>query len=759
MKPANVFVFTDTSLGVDLRVVFYADRVVRVTRTVSGTESSAREFSVRTEPDASAAPATEDLGASTRLSTGAVAVTVDKTTLAVSFAAPDGPTLLAEKPYGAKLVPVVYPSGATCRVSQEFGTATGASFWGLGQHQDGTLNQRGSRILLSQLNKEIAIPFFVSSDGYGVFWNNPSPTVFEDSRFGTSFASEAGDRVDYFYFAGGSDQEVVRAFQRLTGGVELPPRWSFGYLQSKERYASQYELLEVARRYRKLGVPLDGVIQDWQYWGDSEEWNSMEFLNPAFPDMKGTVKRLHDENVHVLISVWPTFGRRCRAYRELQERGMLLPFRVAEGSDATKTYDAWNPEARAFYWELLRREVLPSGVDGLWMDASEPEQEFPRTQYMFDRPADPFDAPTAAGPFRTVRNTYPLVHVEGVADRMRKDFGGRRPCVLTRCAYAGQQRTGSFCWSGDVLSTWDALRRQLPAGVNFGLSGIPFWNTDIGGFFGDKEFHGGVTEPGFRELYVRWLQFGVFMPMMRSHGTNYPREIWQMGEPGDWAFDAVARGIRLRYRLLPYIYSQAGLTARHGGSMMRPATDGPGTGAVADDEFLFGDALLVAPVTEAQYVRKGTADFSKPGLRDVTLPKGVWFDYYTEKTAGGSFRRETPIDLVPFYVRGGSTLPLGPDVQYASEKAWDPLDLVVYPGADGESRLYEDAFDGMGYTRGECTEIPLRWSEAARTLTLGAREGAFPEMLARRVFRVRLAGTVRTVDVAYDGAETHVALP
>lgn len=755
-KTGEEVLFSFLERGINVRIMFYPDGIVRVVKTRAGEAPALYGRSVKAAPVGTDAVKVSESGSGTSLSDGSgIAVCVGGCG-EVSFRDGSGRVLLAEKRGGVSFVRERRPGGTIVRVRQEFETVSGASLWGLGQHQSGVLNQRGERVLLSQVNKEIAVPFAVSSDGFGIFWNNPSPTVFEDSEYGTAFESESGKCADYFFIPGSGAVRAAAGMQKLTGGVGLPPLWMFGYIQSRERYTSRYELLSVAGRYRDLGVPLDCVVQDWKYWGtEFELWNSMEFLNPAFKGMAETVRELHEMNVRVLISVWPCFGDKTAAAREMGEKGFLLPFDVGFGDGHLITYDAWNPDARAFYWELLNREILPSGVDGLWMDASEPEQVFPRTQEVFPGP-DASDMPTFCGTFRTERNAYPLEHVEGVAERLRGECG-RRPCILTRSAYAGMQRTGAFCWSGDIESTWATLKRQIPAGINFSMSGLPFWNTDIGGFFSDREYPGGSSEPGYAELYVRWIQFGAFCPMMRSHGTASPHEIWQFGEKGDWAYDAIESSIRLRYRLLPYIYSAAGGIMRRGGALMAPVE---GCSPVPDDEFMFGESLLVAPVLEPMYVKDGRVGFSPAGVRKVALPSGTWYDFFTECAVDGgrTVSREAPIGEIPVYVKAGSVIVFGPDAAYSSEKPWDSLDVTVYPGENGMTAFYEDAFDGLGYERGEYSEIRFEWNDASRTLCIRSRNGAFPGMHARRVFNVRLAGSERTECVEYLGDEIYVRM-
>lgn len=741
-------VFHVTADGLEIEVQFFSPEIVRILKYPAGNAVEKRSFAVVMQPEPCRFALKEAEGR--WLLTGdALQLEIAQADGRVRFLTPEGGLLLAEKEAGTVFTPECYAGERTSRVRQAFRLDGDEALYGLGQHQTGRMNQRGQRLLLSQINMEIAIPFFLSLKGYGVYWDNASPTVFTDSVRETAFDSELGECADYYFLGGGSGDRVVANMRRLTGKAPMPPLWTLGYCQSKERYASQYELVAAVEKYRELGVPLDCIIQDWQYWGNTPElWNSMEFLNPAFPAPEKAVERIHELNAHVLISVWPDFGTETVPYREMKERNFLLGF-GANMSRNGRNYDAWNPDARELFWKLLERHLCKAGVDGWWLDASEPEQPFPYTQNMWPTP-DVFDTPTSAGSLRRVRNSYPLVHVEGVARRQKAADASKRVTILTRSAFAGQQRTGAFCWSGDVDSSWQALRAQIPAGLNLSMCGIPYWNTDIGGFFADREFRGGVAEPGFRELYVRWMQFGMFTPMMRSHGTFSPREIWQFGRRGDWAFDAIEACIRFRYRLLPYLYSTAWEVAKLDGSFLRPAAlDDPALAGVGD-EFRFGRALLAAPVVEPMYVKEGVTDFSRIGSRRVKLPAGKWFDFHTEEPVAGEVERPAPIDLAPLYVKAGSILPLGPEVQFSTEKPWDDLELRIYPGADGEFILYEDAFDGYGYEHGEHSEIRFLWNDAARTLTVEDRCGSYPGMLEQRRFRVRPVGGTEQA-VTYGG--------
>ena len=425
---------------------------------------------------------------------------------------------------------------------------------------------------------------------------------------------------------------------------------------------------------------------------------------------------------------------------------MLINFDTWPPNSGTRPYDVYNPAAREIYWNYLNKGVFSLGIDAWWLDSSEPD-------HINTKESD-FDQPTYLGSYRSVQNAFPLMHIGGVYTHQRKATSAKRVVILTRSAFAGQQRYASCNWSGDVLSDWKVFREQIPAGLNLSLTGIPYWNTDIGGFFAGKfAKDGGVNNPEFRELYTRWLQFAVFTPFMRSHGTDIPREIYQFGGPGEPVFDILKKFIELRYSLLPYIYSTAwGVTHRSGSFMRALFMDFPADTAVysLDNEYLFGRGLLVSPVTE-RAARE----------QRVYLPAGAdWIDFWTgEHLAGGHWtKKATPPDILPLYVRAGSILPWGPEVQYAAEKKWDDLEVRIYPGADGSFTLYEDENDSYNYEKGAYTEIGFHWNEASHTLTIGNRKGHFPGMAGQRRFRIVIEGRGISKVVPYNGQVKRVIL-
>lgn len=689
------------------------------------------------------------------LTTSELTVSLDIVQNQVCFVTKDGKVLLAEKPSSTGFISFNDAGNSTYQIRQTFLLDNDEAIYGLGQHQQGKMNQRNQTLFLQQANTEICIPLVHSIKGYALFWDNYSPTTFTDNAQGMTFDSEVGDLCDYYFVYGGGADKVVAGLRELTGQAPMFPLWTFGFWQSRERYVSQDELVSVVAKYRDLKVPLDGIIQDWRYWGeDHKDWNAVEFRNPKFPDPKKMMEEVHHLNAHAIISVWPSFGPATGIYADLKALNKLMVHETFPQDNGVKVYDTYDPVARDIYWKYMNKNMFSIGMDGWWLDATEPEHSPAKEGDL--------DFQTYLGSFRKVRNAFPLVSVGGVYDHQRQEASDKRVFILTRSAFAGQQRYAAQAWSGDVVSDWDVLRNQIPAALNISLTGIPYWNSDIGGFFSGRKFPEGVKDPAFHELYVRWMQFAAFTGMMRSHGTNTPREIFMFGERGYWAFDAQEKMINLRYRLLPYVYSTSWEVTSNGESLMRALfSDFPKDKKVIDigDEYMFGKSILVAPVTSG--VRR----------RSLYLPEGTqWIDFWTgEMQKGGQeISREAPIDIIPLYVKAGSIVPVGPSVQFATEKLWDDLQVRIYPGADGEFTLYEDENDNYNYEKGKYTTVRMTWSDKDRQLTIHPRQGSYDGMLQNRNFRIVVVDNLKglgldnesyTVNVEYKGKKLNIKLP
>jgi len=594
---------------------------------------------------------------------------------------------------------------------------TQEAFYGLGQHQAGVWNYRDESVDLSQDNTNISIPFLLSSNGYGIFWNNGSRGRF-NNRFVHAFylSSEVSDSMDYYFFYGPDFDRLIADYRELTGAAPLFGKWAYGYWQCKNRYDSQQELLAIAQKYRDLHIPLDNIVQDWFWWNTMGE----PVFNKNYPDPKGLIDALHKINVHLMISVWPYFRPGSPVYDDMDKRGFFIDKTVAPSFHpvAQALYDPFNPEARKYYWNLMNNALFKIGADAWWLDTTEAETEGRETNILATNKID--HGKNGA----RFANEFPLMTTTAVYEGQRAASDKKRVFILSRSAYAGSQRNAAAVWSGDVDPNWETFRRQIPAGLNYSVSGLPYWTTDIGGFVSANP-----DDPAYRELYVRWFQFGTFCPIFRAHGTRTTNqnEIWSYGPDAQKTLTAYDN---LRYRLMPYIYSLAWKTTSEGYTIMRPLVMDFREDVRAQnigDQFLFGPAILVNPVTE-----------SGAATRRLYLPNAKWYDFWTGAAIQGdrTLDAPSPIDRMPLYVRAGSILPLGPDIQYAAEKSADPIELRVYRGANGAFTLYEDENDTYDYEKGFHATIPFSWDETAHTLTIGDRTGSFPGILERRTFRV-----------------------
>ncbi|WP_312900847.1 glycoside hydrolase family 31 protein [Chryseobacterium taichungense] len=773
--------------NMNVEVKLYGENIVRIIKYPAGKSFDKNSLSVIKKEQKTRFSVSES-NHIISLKTNDVQLLIDAKNGEITYNSPSGKELLKET--GSDFKPFNDAGNPTYSVTQSFQLEKDEPIYGLGILQNGKMSQRNTDVKMIQNNTWDFVPFFQSVKGYGVFWDNYSPTQFTDKPDKTSFSSEVGEGVDYYFIYGKNADGVVAGMRNLTGKVPMIPLWTYGFWQSKERYKSQEELVDVVKKYRDLKVPLDGIIQDWQYWGNNYQWNAMDFISPDFPDAKKMIQDIHDRNAHLSVSIWSSFGPMTNQYREMDKKGMLFDFKTWPESglevwppdmnypSGVRVYDAYNPEARNIYWKYLNKGVFSLGVDTWWMDSTEPD-------HLSQKPED-LDTQTYLGSFRKVRNAYPLMTVGGVYDHQRETTSDKRVFILTRSAFAGQQRYAANTWSGDVNSSWESLRNQVPAGLNFSLTGNPNFNSDIGGFFaGVYKRNGGANNPMFQELYVRWLQYGTFTPMMRSHGTDVPREIYQFGKKGDVVYDIVEKFIRLRYNMLPYIYSTSWDVSKNNSSFLRALSMDFSSDKKAWDinnEYLFGKSFLVAPILNPQYTPEkfiktdenegwnktdatkkenslSNIDFTQNKTVKVYLPAGAdWFDFWTNEKHKGGQEIEKSINLqsIPLYVKAGSIIPFGPDVQYATEKKWDNLTVKIYPGRDADFILYEDEFDNYNYEKGDYTEIPFHWNERSKTLTIDSRKGNFKGMIEKRNFNIILPdGQQKSVN--YSGKKINVS--
>jgi alpha-D-xyloside xylohydrolase len=519
----------------------------------------------------------------------------------------------------------------------------------------------------------------------------------------TMFRSEVGQAVDYYFFYGPELNRVISDYRKLTGEAPLFPKWAYGYWQCRERYHSQREILDIAAEFRKRKIPVDALVQDWQYWG-KYGWSAMKFDEDQYPQPKVMLDQLHANDLHMLISVWSRFGEDTDAYKRMKAQGLLLP-----GLPWT---DFFNPAAQTAFWSELNKGLFQDGMDGWWMDASEPEFDVLKGKQTF------------LGSGESVRNAYPLYVTKAMYEGQRSTTNRKRVAILTRSAFAGQQRNAAASWSGDISSNWITLRRQIPAGLSFSMSGMPYWTTDIGGFFRPDDQY---TSDAYHELLIRWFEYGAFCPIFRVHGYKSNAEIWNYGPQVE---NVLTQYDELRYRLLPYIYSAAWGVTNNGETLMRALplefSSDPGARGVAD-QFMFGPSLLINPVTSEGATQRG-----------LYLPIGSdWVDFWTGKRENGgrTITAAAPLDKMPIYAKAGSIVAFGPRAEATSAKA-DPIELRLYTGADGDFTLYEDQGDNYDYEHGTYSTIPMHWDDKAETLTIGNRSGSFPGMLEHRTFRI-----------------------
>jgi alpha-D-xyloside xylohydrolase len=594
---------------------------------------------------------------------------------------------------------------------------------------------------------DIRIEWEPDSGYIALLHNNPLP---EPDRHSIQFSSEAAKAIDYYYVGGNSLDDVIAGYRRLTGKAVIAPKWAYGFWQSRNRYENQYQLLAALHEYRRRGLPLDNIVQDWMYWPENA-WGCQCFDSARYPDPKAMVDEVHRQGAHIMISVWAKYYKGLPNYNELDTAGGIYRRMVdplpGEPKDPSYIkdmyldwvgpgyfnafYDPYNARAKAIYWRQVRDGIASKGFDAFWLDSDEPDFH---SNLSVDETARRM-SPTAAGPGRAFFDSYPLVHVEGVYDGLIADRPDVRPFILTRSAFAGIQRDGAAVWSGDVASRWDNLKDQISAGVNFSMSGVPNWSHDIGGYTMEPRFQkptaAGLAE--WRELNLRWFQFGAFSPIFRSHGELIHREIYEIAPAGSAMYRSMEYYDRLRYRLMPYIYTLGADTFWRDGTIMRGlAMDFPGDrrGWDVDDEYMLGPALLVAPVTEY-----------KARSREVWLPgRTLWYDFYSGRSFSGgrSIDASAPYERMPLFVRAGSIVPTGGEIQSTSEPDPAPVTLNVYTGANGSFSLYEDDGVSRQYLNGYYSRIPLKWDQRTHTLTLGAREGAgYTGMKAVRTIEVR----------------------
>ena len=867
----------------NLKVQFYADDIVRITKWDPKGKSDKLSLSVIKKDLPELKITSVQNGENIILSSAKLTLNISAKNGKVEFMTNDKTEILKEKGTPS-FVPIVYYSDSGYTVQQEFQLTPDEGLYGLGEQEEGYFNFRGKKIELSQANVGAANSFLVSTNNYGILWDNYSKTFFSDKKEGLSIWSDIGNNIDYYFVYGKNMDKVISGYRELTGKAPMYGKYAFGYWQSKEHYATQTEVMNIAKKYRLLKYPIDNIIQDWDYWNGAQNWGGMFFDKTLYPEPKEMCDSLHAMNFHIIISIWPALGPNTEVYKDMGKHGFLYN---SIGWAGFKYYDAYNPSANVLYCKYLNKGLYSKGLDGWWIDSTEPDVINANTkessEYELKKMGSNF-----LGSWARYLNPFSLAMTDDIYKDWRSLTSDRRAYILTRSTFAGQQRNAATTWSGDIGASWKIYRNQISAGVNHCMSGIPYWTFDIGAFvlgaYGGVFTNGGV-DPAYRELYTRMFQFGAFCPIFRSHGSETPREIWEFGK----FIKPILKIDNLRYRLMPYIYSLGWKVTDQGYTIMRGLpmdfSNDKKTYSI-DDQFMFGPAIMVCPITEFMYHHPPEASQligqeyfktpdGKPGLlakyykdparkilskeqidsdidfiwytgrpdyltdstyaatwegklipketgkhqfhlisydakriilngdtlkivytsveqyteivklkagkeynikvetenkstgaakmqlywktpgifakeksievkaktKEVYLPTNLaWFDFWTGKkyTGGKKITADAPIDKIPLFVKAGSIIPMGPFLQYSTEKPADPIELRIYSGTDGSFTLYEDENDNYNYEKGVYSIIDFKWNNANRELTIANRKGEFPGMLKERTINLVL---------------------
>jgi alpha-D-xyloside xylohydrolase len=674
-----------------------------------------------------------DANGAITITTAKLKLVVDKATNAITYLDKNGKVITTEDKTDNKSIQAATIAGInTYNCSTQFNSPADEALFGLGCHPEDTLSinykGRNQEMLIKYMTG--AIPVLLSTKGYGLMWDNYSASNFYGAEAGNTkfkYVSESGKQIDYYFFYGPDFDRIINSYRIATGKAPMFGKWVFGLFQSQDRYKSQPEILSVKDNYRKNNIPVDAIVQDW-YWWAPLPIGSHIMNHDRYPDPKGMIDELHKANIHAMISIWPVFGSNTKDFDAMKSKGYLTS--ITWDNFVTHTwdtyYDAHNPKARELYWAQARDSVVKRyGWDAWWVDQCEPDNgalldERRKADFSVGKGIDYF-------------NTYSLEHSKGIYQGWRKDIPNKRAFFLIRQSFAGEQRNAATLWSSDVTTTFNALRNQIPQGINACVSGIPYWTSDIGGYISRTSPDGipDWSQPEMRELFTRWFQFGTFSPIMRIHGKG-ERALFS----NNWDDNTKAillKYDKLRYRLLPYIYSLAGRVTNDNYTIMRSlAFDFRGDKNVYSipDQYMFGPAFLVNPVTEHGKT-----------TRDVYLPASAkWYDFYTGKQydGGQTIASAAPIDIIPLYVKAGSIVPMGPVMQYATEKPANNIELRVYPDANGQFKYYEDENDNYNYEKGASVTFVITWNDKTHQLTISDTKGNFNSMIKKHTFNVVL---------------------
>ncbi|HVN48410.1 MAG TPA: glycoside hydrolase family 31 protein [Bacteroidota bacterium] len=689
------------------------------------------------------------------ISTSAVTAKVEKTSLHITFFDHNGNLILAEDERSAQAAVVM---GEACySIKQAFQCTSGEALYGLGNFQNADMQLNGKKLTLLQKNREDVVPVILSTNHYGIIWDNYSYGEFNDTRGSYYLWSEVADEIQYFFLYGNTIDSIVSAYRMLTGQAPLYPKWVFGYMQSKQKYNTQAEVDSVVKGFRDRNFPLDLIVQDWMYWPNGQ-WGQKSFDRKNYPDPKKMVSDIHHLNTKIMISIWPNMTKGTPDQIELMHiHGLFAD---------SEHVNILMPEARELYWRQVCDSLFSVGIDGFWADCSE-GYDSDWSSPFFKLPELKLNTMNANEIKKIMNggryiNVYALLHTKGLYEGWRSTQSQKRPFILTRSSFAGMQRYGASYWSGDVSANWEEFRMQIPAGLNYCMTGLPYWTTDIAGYFikhqpgwwfSNGTFEKGQDDEGFHELYTRWFQFAAFCPLFRAHGADVPREPWAFGSPDSRTYQTLLKFTNLRYRLMPYIYSLAWKVSNENYTLMRALPFdfmNDSTVYSINDQYMFGPALMVNPVVRPLYYHYDNVQIKTTSYtRSVYLPGNtVWFDFWTGRhyTGGTTIAADASFETMPLFVRAGSILPMGPRIQYSTEQD-DPLEIRIYPGADGAFTLYEDENDNFNYLKGMYALTGFHWDDRQKELTIDARRGSFPGMHQNHTFNIVLVNEAHGVDV------------
>lgn len=621
--------------------------------------------------------------------------------------------------------------------------------YGIGQQEEGYLNLRGTTQYVHQANLKISIPFIISNQGYGILMDTYGPMIFNDSNYGSYLYTEADLEMDYYFMYGKNMDGVIKCYRILTGKATMLPKWAFGFMQSQERYETAEEIQHIISEYRKRKIGLDCIVLDWHSW-EGELWGQKTFDKNRFPDPAKMINTIYNNNIAFMISIWPNMHDQSENYKEFKENNLLLP--------NSSIYNAYDEEGRNLFWKQTYEGLFQYGIDAWWCDSSEPftpewnHEMKPEPSAMYQEFYDTCKKYIPA----EYTNGYGLMHAKTIYEGQRKHTNEKRVINLTRNGYTGQQRYGTILWSGDICASWETLKKQIVAGLNLSVCGLPYWTLDIGAFFVKKGrqwfwnggYEQGYKDLGYKELFTRWFQFGCFLPIFRSHGTDFRRELWNFGDKGDMFYDTLIKFNQLRYQLMPYIYSMAGKVWKDDYTMLRMlAFDYPEDNIACgiDDQYIFGESLMVCPVTTPMYYDVDSKPIEgKSKKREVYLPSGAgWYDFWTgEYYQGGQIiTSDAPIKKIPLFVKEGSIIPKVQVMEYVDQITDAPIDIHVYSGKDTVFELYDDKGNGYDYENGEFAITKLVWKQKQENLEICDPEGAYNEMIKIRVYNIHIYNT------------------